>query len=70
MLSALSLNLYLVTMHVSRQLKYATHHPVPQKNQVTSTIVPDLQYSSKGIQGEDKDAALCALGKLAEQALK
>ena len=30
----------------------------------------DLKYTLKGIQGEDQDEALCALGKLAELALR
>ena len=35
-----------------------------------ATIVSDLQFTLRGIQGEAQDEALCVLGKLAEQALR
>ena len=35
-----------------------------------ATAVADLQYTLKGIQGEDQDEVLCALGKLAELAIR
>ena len=36
----------------------------------SATTVADLQDTLKGIQGEDQGEALCALGKLAELALR
>ena len=46
--------------------------PPPSSTSIKSLVTPvtDLQSTLKGIQGECHDAALCALGKLAEPALR
>lgn len=46
--------------------------PPPSSTSIKSLVTPvtDLQSTLKGIQGEDHDVALCALGKLAEPALR
>ena len=40
------------------------------RTKLLATAVADLQYTLKGIQGEDQDEVLCALGKLAELAIR
>lgn len=47
-----------------------SHHPVLQEIKPLATTVDDLQYTLKGIQGEDQDEALRALGKLIELVLR
>lgn len=55
MLSALFLNFYFVTLHLSCQLKNVAHQPVlgkKKKIKLLAIVVADLQITLKGTQSE------------------
>ena len=54
MLSALFLNFYFVTLHLSCQLKNVAHKPVleKKKKKLLAIVVADLQITLKGTQSE------------------